>query len=717
MNWLFGSQSLSYLCRLPIYKLPTFTNYTTLETPKYFDRDLSWLSFNKRVLEEAGDQSVPLYERIKFLAIYSSNLDEFFRVRVAALRSIANIGKKKINKELGLNPDQLLKQILSEVNDQLNEFGRIDRGELMPALQENNIIIYGDEPLLKKHRKVVRQYFKSNVLSYLQPVVINEGMKTPPFLINRALYFIVELTKTGDEEKHSVFATLNIPTDHLSRYFELPVIEDVHYFIHLDDIILRNIDFLFPGYEVVSCHSVKLNRDADLHIEDEYSGDLVEKIRKQLSSRNLGVPSRFLYDNAMPEHMLDFLIHTYELTDEDVVSGGRYHNRSDMMSFPNPFGSKLENKRQKPIEKRGLENVVSLFEAVEERDYMLHFPYQSYDYVLRFFNEAAIDPDVKEIKATFYRVASDSFIMNALISAAKNGKKVTVFVELKARFDEANNLMWAEKMQQEGVNIIYSIPGLKVHAKMALVIRETESGNKGFAFLGTGNFNEKTASIYADHGLLTCHDGIISEMNKVFKFLYKRKEVGQLDHLLVSQFNIVDRLKEMIDREIAHATTGKQGHIIIKINNLEEASMIDKLYEASCAGVKVELIIRGICAVIPGVEGMSENITVRRIVDRYLEHARIFMFLNNGEDELYMGSADWMSRNLFKRIEVVFPIYDEEAKSEIKKLISLQLSDNTKARMLDEFHNNTIIDQSGELVTAQSDFYKWLKKREVEVEE
>lgn len=684
-------------------------------TPKYFDRDLSWLSFNKRVLEEAGDQLVPVYGRIKFLAIYSANLDEFFRVRVAALRSIANIGKKKINKELGLNPDQLLKQILSEVNDQLNEFGRIDRGELIPALQENNIIIYGDEPLLKKHRKVLRQYFKSKVLSYLQPVVINEGIKTPPFLNNRALYFIVELTKTGDEKKRPVFSTLNIPTDHLSRYFEFPSIKGIHYYIHLDDIILRNIDFLFPGYEVISCHSVKLNRDADLHIEDEYSGDLVEKIRKQLSSRNLGVPSRFLYDSAMPEHMLDFLIKTYELTQEDIVSGGRYHNRSDMMSFPNPLGSKLEYKKQKPIEKRGLENVVSLFEAVEERDYMLHFPYQSYDYVLRFFNEAAIDPTVKEIKATFYRVASDSFIMNALISATKNGKKVTVFVEVKARFDEVNNLMWAEKMQEEGVSIIYSIPGLKVHAKMALVIRETEDGEKAFAFLGTGNFNEKTASIYADHGLLTCHDGIISEMNKVFKFLYKRKEVGQLDHLLVSQFNIIDRFKEMIDREIAHATNGRKGHIIIKVNNLEEASMIDKLYEASGAGVKVELIIRGICAVIPGVEGMSENITVRRIVDRYLEHARIFMFLNDGKDELYMGSADWMSRNLFKRIEVVFPIYDDEAKLEIKKLISLQLSDNTKARMLDEFHNNTHTEESGELVTSQSDFYKWLKKREVEL--
>jgi len=680
---------------------------------KYFNRDLSWLSFNKRVLEESADANVPLFERIKFLAIYSSNLDEFFRVRVAALRSLIDIDRKRINKELGVDPENLLKNILKEVNNQLNEFGRINRNELIPALQENGFILYSDEPFQKKHRKAVKQYFRNKVLSYLQPVIINQDVKEPPFLVNRALYFIVELYKTGDETKAPIYATLNIPTSHLPRYFELPTVDGIHYYIHLDDIILRNVDFLFPGYEIISCHSVKLNRDADLHIEDEYAGDLVEKIRSQLKSRNLGVPSRFLYDNTMPDHVLSFLVKTYSLKEEDMVPGGRYHNRYDMMSLPNPLGSKFENKRQKPIEKRALENVISLFDAIAEKDHMLHFPYQSYDYVLRFFNEAAIDPYVKEIKATFYRVASDSFIMNALISAAKNGKKVTVFVELKARFDEENNLKWAEKMQQEGVKIIYSIPGLKVHAKMALAVRDAGEGQQEFAFLGTGNFNEKTASIYADHGLLTCHKGITSEISRVFKFLYKRKDVGKLKHLLVSQFNIVDRLKGMIDREIDHAKKGEMGHVIIKLNNLEESGMIDKLYEASNAGVKIELIIRGICGVIPGIAGMSENITIRRIVDRYLEHARIFMFHNNGDDELYMGSADWMSRNLFKRVEVVFPIYDAEAKLEIKKMISLQLQDNVKARRIDQHHNNLPIAPQKAEVRSQTAFYKWLKSREV----
>ncbi len=685
----------------------------TSNSPRYFNRDLSWLSFNKRVLEESADKLLPLYERIKFLAIYSSNLDEFFRVRVAALRSIADLDKKKINKELGVDPNKLLKKILKEVNRQLNEFGRINREELMPELEENNIVIYRDEPMLKKHRKAVKQYFRNKVLSYLQPVVINEETHNQLFLKNRALYFIVELNKTGDDEKKSIYATLNIPTEHLPRYLELREVEGIHYYIHLDDIILRNIDFLFPGYEVISSYSIKLNRDAELYIDDEYSGDLVEKIRKQLNSRNVGMPSRFLFDSDMPKHVLDFIIRTYDLQEEDIVPGGKYHNRSDMMSFPNPFAPKLQHKKYRPIEKQSLENVVSLFEAIEERDYLLHFPYQSYDYVLRFFNEAAIDPAVKEIKATFYRVASDSFIMNALISAAKNGKIVTVFVELKARFDEENNLKWAKKMEEEGVNIIYSIPGIKVHAKMALVIRMIEGKERGFAFLGTGNFNEKTASIYADHGLMTCHRDIISEMNQVFQYLYKRKPVKQLNHLLVSQFNIVDKFYGMIDREISNVKKGGSGQIIIKLNNLEEEGVIEKLYEASCAGVKVELIIRGICGIIPGIEGMSENIKVTRIVDRHLEHARIFIFHNEGEDEIYMGSADWMRRNLYKRIEVVFPIYDATAKEEVMKLISLQLNDNCKARCLDEQQNNVPITRGDEIVSAQSDFYKWLKKREV----
>lgn len=685
---------------------------TKEKSARYFDRDLSWLSFNKRVLEEAADKAVPLYERLKFLAIYSSNLDEFFRVRVAALRSIVDIGKKKINKELGLEPEVLLEQILTEVNSQLNEFGRINRNELMPELKENNIVIYSDEAILKPHKKIVKQYFRSKVLSYLQPVIINE--ETSLFLENRALYLVVELKQARDGmDEKIVYANLNIPTEHLPRYMELPAIDGVYYFIHLDDIIRANIDFLFPGYEVINCYSVKLNRDAELYIDDEYSGDLVEKIKKQLKSRNLGVPSRFLYDSALGKDTLNFLARTFDLKEKDIVPGGRYHNRSDLMDLSNPLAPKLENKRLKPIEKKDLENRVSIYDAIDDGDIMLHFPYHSYDYVLRFFNEAAIDPTVKEIRATFYRVATDSFIMNALISAAKNGKKVIVFLELKARFDEENNLKWAEKMQSVGVNIIFSIPGLKVHAKLALVIREVGSKKKGYSYLGTGNFNEKTANIYTDHGLLTCDKPIIEEVDRLFSFLYKRKKIGKLENLLISQFNIVDRFIEMIDREIANAKEGKAARIIIKINNLEDERMIEKLYEANNAGVKIDMIVRGICCLIPGVEGMSENISVTRLVDRFLEHARVFVFHNNGDEEIYMGSADWMRRNLYKRVEVVFPIREPRIKKEIKKMIALQLKDNTKARRLDSTHINLPIPHEGKEVRSQMDFYKWLKKREM----
>ena len=680
---------------------------------QYFDRDLSWLSFNKRVLEEATDISQPLYERIRFLGIYSSNLDEFFRVRVTRLKSIANINKK-VNKQFATCRHKVLQQILEEVNGQLSELDRINREELIPELKAHNIVLYQSEPLHKKHKKAIKRYFRNEVLPYLQPVIIHEEIENPPFLENRVLYFVVELIKIGADTKTPAFAILNIPTPSLPRYLSLPKIEQTYYYIHLDDIIYQHLDFLFPGYEVKSGYSIKLNRDAKLNIEEEYSGDLVEKIRKQLRTRSAGMPSRFLYDRAMPDCVLDFLICTYHLRKEDIVSGGKYHNRSDMMSLPNPFSPKLEYKKQVPIDKQSLENVVSIFEAIQKRDYLLHFPYQSYHYVLRFFNEAAIDVNVKEIKATFYRVASDSFILNALISAAKNGKKVTVFLELQARFDEENNLKWTEKLAKEGVVLFYNIPSLKVHAKMALVIKDTDEGEQGFAFLGTGNFNEKTASTYADHGLLTSHAGIVKEVNRVFMHLYKRKPVGKLVHLLVSKFNMIDQFHVLINREISHAQNGKDGRIIIKINNLEDKGMIDKLYQASCAGVKVELIIRGICGAVPGIPKMSENITVRRLVGRYLEHARIFIFHNLGKQEVFMGSADWMERNFYRRIEVVFPIYDPVAKEEILKLLELQLSDNTKARILDQYQNNVPVIFAGKKIKAQRDFYKWLKSREVE---
>lgn len=678
---------------------------------KYFDRDLSWLSFNERVLMEAADTAVPLYERIKFLAIYSSNLDEFFRVRVASLRSIVDIDKKKINKRFNRKPKKLLHDVLQEVHRQQEQFGNIKKEVILPELRKNNIILYRDEPILKEHDQFVERYFKSKVLSYLQPIIMTRKKSRAPYLDNRALYFAIILKDkaTGKTD----YAHLNIPTNHLQRFVELPKVNDCYYFIAIDDIIREKVDFLFPSYSIEGIYSIKLNRDADLNIEDEYSGDLVKKIRKQIDKRNLGMPSRFLYDQDMPEELLNFLVKNFKLEEDDLMPGGRYHNMYDLFDLDNPLKPKLENPWLPTIRKECLEENPSVFKAIDEKDVMLHFPYQSYDYVLRFFNEAALDTQVEEIKVTFYRIAPDSFISNALISAANNGKEVTVFVEIKARFDEENNLKWAAEMEQAGVKIIYSIPGLKVHAKVAVVCRRQEDGTfKRYGFFGTGNFNEKTATIYADEALLTCNQEMTEELDHVFQYLYDREPIPPFKHLMVSQFNITDRLTELIDREVENVKAGGKGLITLKLNNLEDHVMIDKLYAASQAGVKIELIIRAICCLRPGIKGVSENITVRRIVDRYLEHSRIFYFYNNGMDDVYQGSADWMRRNLYRRIEVVFPVYQKDLKAEVLKLIDVQLRDNVKACFLDENLNNVRIDNGLAKVQSQLSFYHWLEEQE-----
>jgi len=677
--------------------------------PSYFDRDVSWLSFNYRVLMEAANKDVPLYERVKFLAIYSSNLDEFFRVRVAALRSIVDIDKKKINKRFNKKPSKVLNKILQEVNKQLEEFGAIKRDVILPELKKHNIVLYRNEPILDAHKDVIEHYFKSKVLSYLQPIVMTAPKSKSPYLDNRALYFAIDLV---DTQKQQHYAHLKIPSSDLPRFIPLPKVNEIFYYISIDDIIRENVEFLFPGYSIKGCYGIKLNRDADLNIEDEYSGDLVKKIRKQIEKRNLGVPSRFLYDRSMPSEMLQYLVDAFELTEEDIVPGGRYHNMNDLMELENPLAPKLQNEPLPAIKVSKLENGESIFDIIDSGDVMLHFPYQSYDYVLRLFNEASLDPDVEEVKATFYRIAPDSFISNALISAANNGKKVTVFIEIKARFDEQNNLLWADKMKAAGIKIIYSIPGLKVHAKVALVKRRKGKETVNYGFFGTGNFNEKTASIYADDALLTNDESLTTELDSLFDFLALKKEPKPFQQLLVSQFNIVDELKKLVDFEINEAQNGRKAHIVLKLNNLQDDVMIDKLYEASNAGVKIDLIVRAICCLKPGVKGMSENITVRRIVDRYLEHSRVYMFHHGGEEKIFLGSADWMKRNLYRRIEVVYPLFDSKAREEIKKMIEIQLSDNTKSCLISKNLQNIPIRNKKPRVQAQVDFYNWLNSRE-----
>ena len=678
----------------------------------YFNRDISWLSFNSRVLDEARDKHLPLYERLKFLAIYSSNLDEFYKVRVASYRRLLKQSRKD-PKIKSSDLSRVLSEILSVVDRQQTEFGRIFWKELVPELRENNIRLVQNRQLSNSHSEFINRFFFEEVIPCLQPILLLKD-KISPFLKDGAIYLAVKMCKKSTKpdagkKKKARYAIVNIPTDQLPRFIELPVSKGRHTIIFLEDIVKMNLDALFPGYMIDSSYSIKISRDADLDIEDEFTGDLAEKISRSLVKRKTGVPARFLYDSSIPDSFLKLLRSTFHLSREDLVPGGRYHHFSDLFSFPNPVSPKLEIKSLPALVKKGLSQYNSMFEAMEAKDWMLHFPYHSYDPVIRFLNEAAIDPKVKEIKATQYRVASNSAVVNALINARKNGKKVTVFVEVKARFDEYANLQFAKLMKKAGIQIIYSIPGLKVHAKVALVLRKTESGRKGaYAFLSTGNFNEKTAKIYADHGFLTSNEKITSELKDLFGHLENQSRKIKLKHLLVAQFNIKKELTRKINREIKNAKEGRPAWVILKMNGIDHTKMIDKLYEASEAGVKINLIVRGICCVIPG-EPYSENITVTRIVDRYLEHARVFIFNNGGDHEIYMASADWMNRNLNRRIELCFPIYDKHTKKEVMDILHLQLTDNTSARNLDKKHNNVpVITETKNSVRAQRDIYNLL---------
>jgi len=679
----------------------------------FLNRDLSWLSFNYRVLLEAADETVPLYNRISFLAIFSSNLDEFFRVRMPAIFTFTDIEPKKISIR-DEYPKELAQEVQSILHRQMQEYGAVLFNQILPSLKQNKIHLYYGDPVSPEHKEVIREYFLSRVLSFLQPVFLKKDNKGDIFLENNALYFIIE-TETMDTDGKKRFALLNIPSSSLPRFIQLPPINDDDYIIFLDDIILQNLKDVFPGYIIHAAYSIKLTRNAEMEVEDEFTGDIADKIEKQLEKRETGNSTRLLFDKRMPEEARDFVRTYFALRKEEMAEGGRYHNLKDLANLPNPSKIKLTYDAWPSIPHPGFNHDRSIFHSIEEKDQLVHLPYHSYNYILRFFNEAAIDPHVKEIYVTLYRVASDSYIVNALMSAAKNGKKVTVFVELKARFDEANNLRWSKKMKAAGIKIIYSIPGLKVHAKIALVNRVENKQWQHYSLLSTGNFNESTGRFYTDHVLFTANHEFSVELEWLFEYLQERKQPDDyvkipFKHLLVSQFNIIGRFTDLIDREIENAKKGLPAKIIIKLNNLQERAMITKLYDAAKAGVKVELIVRSICCLSPAESG---NITVRRIVDRYLEHARIFVFHNNGNREYFMGSADWMNRNLHSRIEVCFPVYDINLRDELDHIIQLQLADNKKAVLLDqELKNNPVpSNESQEKIAAQEAIYEFVKNK------
>lgn len=673
---------------------------------KFFHRDISWLSFNYRVLQEAKDITLPLYERIKFLSIYSSNLDEFFRVRVGALKQYAQVTKDR-------KTEQVISQINAIVYEQQNEFGKIFHESILPELKENNIELIQNDLFTEAQRKFIDQYFHHEVLFLLQPLMLVED-KVTPFLEDGTLYFIVSLTTktTKKKEKNTPsksikYSIIKIPTDKLPRFITLPKENNRHSIVFLDDIIRVNLEKIYGGYKVESAYSFKVSRNADFQIEDEFEGNIVEKIKSQISKRKTGIPARFLYDEAMPASVLAFLKRTFKLKKSELVAGAKYHNFFDFMKFPNPLAPALEHAPFDPIKIPELDNCSSILDKIKKHDFLVHFPYHSYDYVVRFLTEAAYHPKVKEIKATQYRVASNSAIVGALIAAARNGKSVTVFVEVKARFDEELNMHFARQMEEHGVKIIYSLPGLKVHAKSILINYESKGKMKSLAFLSTGNFNEKTARIYSDIGLFTAHKEITKELNNFFAFLNNTEQTHKYHLLLPANTLMAKKLSQKIAREIAHVQNGRKGRIILKVNNLEDEKMIKKLYKAADAGVQIDIIVRSICRIIP-----QKNIRVIRIVDRFLEHARVIIFENNQDPEIYISSADWMQRNLYHRIELAIPILHEPLKKEITDIIQFQLDDTLKARELDKNLNNQIIKtRKRKKISAQHATYEYLQNK------
>ena len=675
------------------------------------NRDISWLSFNYRVLQEAKDNRNPLLERIKFLAIYSNNLDEFFRVRVAHYRNLEQVGKKT-RKKLEIDPREVLKRINETVNEQQEEYTYIFRDLIQPALAKNNIYLKKLGQLSEDQLAFIENYFHNNLLPYVQPVLLVKQVR--PFLRNASLYLTLDMRVKGKDGKATdqvAYGLVQLPSDRLPRFVELPNSEGEFHVMFLDDIVRYNVRFLFPGYIIKREYSIKITRDAELYIDDEFSGDLLSKIKKSLNKRSVGPASRMVYDRNMPAELLKYLMEMFEIAKLDLYPEGRYHNNFDLFKFPS-FGKKhLQDAPLPGIPYTKLGQGNSLFENIKAQNHLLLYPFHSYSPVVDFFESASHDPNVTDIKIVQYRVANDSKIMHSIMNSSRRGKSVLAFIEVKARFDEQSNIDWGERLENAGVDVHYSFPGLKVHAKIALITRKEEDGVKKYAYLSTGNFHEGTAKIYSDFGYFTSDQHITEEIERVFYFLETvRIPTEPFEHLLVGQFNLRSELERMIDQEIENAKNGIPARINLKLNSIEDKDMISRLYTASQAGVKIRMVVRGICSLIPGVPGLSENIEIISIVDRFLEHARIYWFENNGQNKIYLSSADFMSRNLNRRIEVAFPIVDEDLIKQIKDIFNLQWDDNTKARIIDDGMKNIYKQHNeGQNIRSQLDTYFYLR--------
>ena len=682
-----------------------------MSTKKIINREISWLSFNERVLQEAEDKSVPLVERMRFLGIFSNNLDEFFKVRVATIKRMIDVVEKsgKENKE---KPKEILNEIQKYVIRLQKEFEKAYE-EIKDELEKEKIIIINETQLTKKKAEFVQRYFEDQVMPVLNPIMLH-NVKDFPTLKDKSIYLAVKMTSNlaGISPE---FALIEIPSERLGRFLLFPI-RSRKYLILLDDVIRFGLKTLFSRTHYVNfeAYTIKLTRDAELDIDNDVSKSFLEKINESVLDRRKGQPVRFVYDEKIVKDLLKYIIDGLEIDEGDnLIPGGRYHNFRDFMNFPGLGKAHLHYESLPPIMHPAIRPNKSIFEAIGKKDILLHFPYQRFSHLINWIREASIDPTVTSIKTTLYRVAPQSNVINALINAALNGKQVTVNIELQARFDEEANIFWSKKLEEAGVKLLIGIPGLKVHCKLILITR-TENGKAvQYAGVGTGNFHEGTARIYSDLLLLTKDEQITSEVWHVFELLEYPYKLYSFNHLVLSPNFQRKTLSLCIDREIANAKKGEPAGIILKMNSLVDSEMVKRLYEANDAGVKIKLIVRGICSLIPGVKGLSENIEAISIVDRFLEHSRIFVFHNRGEELYYISSADWMPHNIDNRIEVSVPVYDEDLKAELKQIIDVQLKDNVKARIIDETQSNqykkrALIETA---IRSQVELYHYYKKK------
>ncbi|MCO5723804.1 polyphosphate kinase 1 [Robiginitalea marina] len=683
---------------------------------QYINREISWLRFNERVLQESADKRVPLIERLRFLGIFSNNLDEFFKVRYATVKRIVQAGKSGKSVLGGEKAKDLLEEITNIVIRQQKE-SLVILQEIEEELEKENIFLIDETEIQEHQEEFLRSYFVQKVSPALMTIILDEHTEFPT-LKDTAAYLAVRMvlideagSPSGQEARR--YALIEIPRE-INRFIELPREGQRNYIILLDDLIrycLRSIFNMF-SYSSISAHMIKITRDAELDIDNDLSKSFIEKISSSVENRKISDPVRFVYDSSIEPDTLKFLQDKMNIQDTDsVIPGGRYHNRRDYMGFPSLGRADLMYKKITPLPVKGLSLEGSLFERIGRKDYLQYAPYHSFMYVIKFLREAALDPKVRTINITLYRLANNSQVAASLINAAKNGKQVTVQIELQARFDEQANIQYAEQLQEEGVRLIFGVRGLKVHSKICLIEREEGEGLRRYGFISTGNFNEDTARIYTDYTLFTAHEAILKELNKVFGFFETTYKINKYKHLIVSPHYTRSRFKKLIYREIKNAKEGKEAYIQIKMNSLTSYDMVDLLYQASNAGVRIQLIIRGICCLVPGVPGMSENIEAISIVDKFLEHPRIFIFGNDGDPRVFISSADWMTRNLDYRVEVGCPIYDPQIRQELIDTFDISWKDNVKARVFNVEQDNEYRRNDAPAFRSQFEMYDYYVRK------